>query len=83
MDSLADRLIEQLRADGQFVAADTFTDPKGVAHILGRTTRTLANWRDLNTGPQWVKTYRVLYRIDLLADWLQSGGKTMKSPPIP
>lgn len=80
MDNLADRFLEQLRTNGHFVAAATFTDERGAAYCLGVTTRTLCTWRLCDVGPEWSRAGRVLYRIEILAAWLNNGGKRTKPP---
>jgi len=80
MDSLATRFLEQLHANDHFVASETFTDENGAAYLLLVTTRTLSTWRACDIGPEWTKSGRVLYRIDVLAAWLNAGGKRTKPP---
>lgn len=64
-----EKLVEVLRAGGQFCAADMYTDEAGLAYVLDCSTRTLREWRARGKGPAAKKTSRIVYDLDDVCDW--------------
>lgn len=55
---------------------DPVLRPDKAAKYLGLKPRTLANWRSLRTGPEFIKIggHAVGYRKSALEEFLQNGG---------
>ncbi len=66
----AEKLLERLRAGGQWCPAGLFTDERGVAHILSCSPRTVRSWRTQGKGPRWGEgVARITYDLEVLAAW--------------
>lgn len=65
----SEQLAELLRAAGKYCPHGMFTDPEGLAFLLGTTERTLSNWRAAGQGPVWVKLGRIRYDLADVAAW--------------
>jgi len=47
--------------------------PSELARMIGKTERTLANWRCARTGPKYVKLgSTVRYRVNDVEDWIEA-----------
>ena len=59
-------------------ALSDYLRPEDLAEQLGVTTRTLRRWRTLRIGPPQLKCgpRRILYKVEDVRAWLDSGGAT-------
>ncbi len=55
------------------VLPDGRMDPPNAGIYLGRSEKTLAQWRSRGTGPKFIKRGRVWYRRSDLDSWLAGG----------
>lgn len=59
--------------NGLVVGAAGYVDTDTAAAILRHSPLTLRNWRAAGDGPPYHRRGRVLYRLDDLAAWFNSG----------
>ena len=72
-DPMADRVavvVDALRALGETVTPDNRINARGAAVLIGRTQKTLRNWRTADEGPKFFVAGQVWYRIENVIDWL-------------
>lgn len=63
-----DDLREQIRRHGLSVGPDDTVGELAAALLVGRSPKTLRNWRSIGAGPEHETTGRARYRLEAL--WL-------------
>lgn len=71
----------RLREAGFTVTSDLQVQTLGAAHVLGRSSKTLRNWRSIGAGPAWRSVNSLVwYSLPALVAW-RSGAPDVPTCP--